>query len=117
MADMPRDIGSLDKAIREAQIEGTEDLHRLTEMTRTFCMDASETLDIAEYEIRSALQHFDRGSSRRARIVTRPMRQGQTMLILAARRSVAVYKSYLKLFAEEIARKRERHGRRFDPEK
>lgn len=116
MADMPRDIGGLDKAIRDAQVDGTESLHRLTELIRTFCMDASETLDIGEYEIRSALQHFDRGSSRRARIVTRPMRQGQTMLILAARRSVAVYKTYLKLFSDEIARKRERHGRRFDPE-
>lgn len=117
MADMPRDIGALDKAIREAQVESTGDLHRLTEMLRTFCMDASETLDLAEYEIRSALQHFDRGSSKRARVVTRPLRQGQSMIILAARRCVAVYKTYLKQFSEEISHNRNRTGRRFDPEK
>jgi len=117
MVEMPRDIGSLDKAIRDAQVESTEDIHRVTEMLRTLSMDVSETFDIAEYEIRSALQHYDRGSSRRARIVTRPLRQAQSLVILSARRHVAVYKAYLKVFSDEIARKRERHGRRFDPEK
>ena len=117
MPDTPRDIGQLAKAISEARIEGTEDLHRLTEWMRTFCMDASEILDLAEYEIRSALQWFDRGHSRRARTVTRPLRQAQTLLILAARRCVTVYKIYLKQFAEEIARNRSRGNRRFDPEK
>lgn len=116
MADMPRDIGQLAKAISEARVEGTEDLHRLTEMMRTLCMDVSEVLDLAEYEIRSALQWFDRGNSRRARSVTRPLRQAQSLVILAARRSVAVYKQYLKQFADEISRNRSRAGRRFNPE-
>ena len=58
--DIPREIGALDKMIREYRIEGTEDLHRLTELLRTYFMDASETADLAEYEIRSALQHYDR---------------------------------------------------------
>lgn len=117
MADMPRDIGGLATAISNAKVEGTEDLHRLTEMLRTFSMDVSEIFDLAEWEIRSALQNFDRGSSKRARAVTRPLRHGQSMVILAARRAVAVYKAYQKLFSEEIARTRDRTGRRFDPEK
>jgi hypothetical protein len=115
--DIPREIGALDKMIREYRIEGTEDLHRLTELLRTYFMDASETADLAEYEIRSALQHYDRGSSKRARQVTRPLRQGQSLVILAARRAVATYKAYQKAFAEEIAHNRNRTGRRFDPEK
>lgn len=117
MADIPRDIGQLAKAISEAKVEGTEDLHRLTEMLRTFCMDVSEVMDLAEYEIRSALQWFDRGHSRRARAVTRPLRQAQSLVILAARRCVAVYKIYLKQFSDEISRNRNRGHRRFNPEK
>lgn len=117
MADMPKDIGALAKTISEYQVEGTEDLHHLTEMIRTLCMDVAQVLDISEYEIRSALQSFDRGASKRARAVTRPLRQAQSMQILSARRAVAVYKTYLKQFADEIARKRDRGGRRFDPEK
>jgi|SRR5450755_831094 len=117
MADVPKDIGALAKAISEFKVEGTEDLHRLTEMLRTFFMDASEVADLAEYEIRAALQSFDRGQSKRARSVTRPLRQAQSMTILCARRSVAVYKIYLKQFSEEISHNRNRSGRRFDPEK
>lgn len=117
MADMPRDIGGLATAISNAKVEGTEDLHRLTEMLRTFSMDVSEIFDLAEWEIRSALQNFDRGSSKRARAVTRPLRQMQTMETLCARRAVAVYKTYLKQFSEDLARNRSTGQRRFDPEK
>lgn len=116
MADMPKDLGALAKAITDFPVEGTEDLHRLTEMLRVFCMDAAQVIDIAEYEIRSALQHFDQKRSRRARAVTRPLRQAQTLMILAARRAVSVYRIYLKQFEDELNRSRNRSGRRFDPQ-
>lgn len=117
MAAMPKDLGALAKAIREYKVEGTEDIHTLSEMTRTFLMDVSELMDVAEYEIRSALQAFDQGRSRRARTVTRPLRMAQSLTILAARRSVTVYKVYLKQFEDELSRNRNRSGRRFDPDK
>jgi hypothetical protein len=117
MADIPRDIGTLAKSISEFKVEGTADLHKLSEMLRAFCMDVSEVMDLAEYEIRSSLTWFDRGHSRRARAVTRPLRQAQSLAILAARRCVAVYKAYLKQFAEEISHNRNRTGRRFNPDK
>lgn len=116
MADMPKDLGALAKAISNFQVEGTEDLHKLTEMLRVFCMDCAQIIDLAEYEIRASLQSFDAGKSRRARAVTRPLRQCQTLFILAARRCVTVYRVYLKQFEDELNRHRNRGGRRFDPQ-
>lgn len=117
MADIPKDMGTLVKTLANAECEGTEDIHHISEMLRTLHMDVAQVDDIVEYEIRSALQSFDHGSSKRARIVTRPLRQMQSMEILCGRRAVAMYKTYLKQFDEEISRKRARTGRRFDPEK
>lgn len=116
MAEIPRDIGALAKALREYHVEGTADIHTLSEMLRAFLMDVSEILDITEYELRSALQAFDQGRSRRARAVTRPLRMAQSLIILAARRSVSAYKTYLKVYENELSRNRTRSGRRFDPE-
>lgn len=116
MADN-RDLGALAKELMNVRVQGTEDIRKVTDQLRVFHMDCSEVDDAVEFEIRSALQWFDRGQSRRARAVTRPLRQMQTMETLCARRAVAVYKTYLKQFSEDLARNRSTGQRRFDPEK
>jgi hypothetical protein len=117
MADIPRDIGVLVKEISDFKVEGTEDLRHLTDMCRALAMDVSEVFDVAGYEIYDALRFFDHGQAKRARAVVRPMRHAQALTILAGRRAAATYKTYLKVFGEEIARKRNRGGRTFNPEK
>lgn len=115
MPDIPRDLGQLAKEIANYRVESASDLKHLTEMLRAFFMDAADLADIAEYEIRAALASFD-GNSKRAKQVTRPLRHAQTLVTLASRRAVTVWRQYLKVFGEE-ARNPRRGGRRFDPKK
>jgi hypothetical protein len=118
MPDIPRDIGVLAKEISDYKVEGTEDLRHLTDMCRALAMEVSEVFDLAGFEIFDALRWFDRGQAKRARVVTRPMRHAQALVILASRRAAATYKTYLKTFGEEISRKRNRgSSRTFNPEK
>jgi hypothetical protein len=115
MPDIPRDLGVLAKQIADYRVENASDLKHLTEMLRALFMDTADLADIAEYEIRAALGSFD-GNTKRAKQVTRPLRHAQTLVALAARRAVNVWRQYLKVYGEE-ARNTRRGGRRFDPKK
>lgn len=116
MPDIPTDMGQLAKKISDFKVEGTEDARVLADMCRALCVGTAALLDIAEYEFRDALTFFDHGSSRRARQVTRALRHAESLSMLASRRAASVFKTYMKVFAEDISRKRGRGGRTFDPE-
>lgn len=117
MAEIPRDLNQLAKQISDFRVEGSDDIRKMTELCRALAMDVSEIFDLAAYEIQDVLRWFDRGSTKRANQVTRPLRHSQMLVMLAARRSVQVYRTYQKAFADEIARTRKPDKRRFDPEK
>lgn len=115
MPDIPRDPTALVKSISEYRVESASDLRYLIEMCRQLIMVVCAALECGEYEIRQALTWFDNGNGKRASTVSRPLRVACTLLTLAARRAVTVYRIYQKLFAENAGRKRT--DRKFDPEK
>ena len=116
MASIPTDIGTLAKEIGSFEVRTPADVRQLTEMTRVFCVEAAEVLGYAEYEIHEAVRWIDRGATRRAKQVTRPMKHAVSLELLAARRCVAVYRTFCKIFAEQMAAKRASGGpkRKFD---
>lgn len=115
MADIPSNIGAVAAAIRSAEVKDSTDLRRLTELCRALTVDCADLIDQAEHTIRTVLTDYDAQKSRRAVQVTRPMRQGRTLVMAAGRRMVSTYRAYQKQYAEEMKPKSGR--KRFDPTK
>ncbi|MDA8319669.1 MAG: hypothetical protein M0030_07665 [Actinomycetota bacterium] len=119
MATAPKSMDALRKQILDFRVTGSNDLRELTELTRALVVDVLDVVDIAESEIRAALGAYDKGrySNRRARAVARPMRQAGALLESAARRCIAVWRTYLRQYAQDIRPSRADGVRRFNPEK
>jgi hypothetical protein len=115
MADIPSNIGAVAAAIRSADVKDSSDLRRLTELCRALTVDCADLIDVAEHQIRTVLTDYDAQKSRRAVQVTRPMRQGRTLVMAAGRRMVATYRTYQRQYAEDMKPKGGK--KKFDPKK
>lgn len=115
MAAASADLGVLAKQIGSYQVTNPTELRELTELCRVLCLEVAEVLGFAEFEVFEACRYLDRGSTRRAKQVTRPMKHAVALQLMAAKRAVAVYRTFLKAFSEELSAKtRPGTRRKFD---
>lgn len=116
MADIPADIGALARKIGDYQITDPAGIRELSELCRIFEVECSEVIGYARFEVFQAVWSADHGSRRRARQVARPLDHAVSLHMMAAKRCVAVYRTFCKAFAEELNAKRAqgRGKRKFD---
>ena len=113
MADIPADIGALARKIGDYQITDPTGIRELSELCRIFEVECAEVIGFARFEVYQAVWAADHGKPRRAKQVARPLDHAVSLHMMAAKRCVAVYRTFTRLFAEELtAKKAQDRGKR-----